>query len=513
MEILKELIENRLIYKKQKIYYSDIQKKNALDSTSKEPTFLELYEPYKNLMTQTAFARILGINVSSLSLKKKSDSSQMLSINIFNQNQLTNDEKTECINFLKDKYSLGLSHTQRGRGIYYSEIQRNNAKDVNYKGPFLHTMYQELPIKFKTKCSESEFASLLGIRGFLSITKPTYQYKATLNIPVSEFSEKQREQLLEYLINFYSLYKGQKIYYSRKYIKSPYYEGPFIDEMFENLPEKIKTRVKIEDIINLLGIKTFCQTREMPILSQCKLNDDEKNQYFIYLVDNYQLTNQYSKKGIFFSEIQKNNSKDTNYNGPYLLDMYKHSPLEFKSKCTIYEMIQLLQTTKSFKSSTQSTSKDKIVILINQELTDDENEEIDKLVTKLEGKKLRYSLGNPSFKILYEKYKLKLTEKEFAEKFGISAYMLKTMKMDSECSVTSVNMSKAIKTKIILSNITESRFYSLEQLITLCSSNDISVEDFVSYMNSFGKKTTMLYDILQRKGKLFILSYKENRKV
>ena len=69
MEILEELIKQGLIYKGQKIYYSSVQRKNALDIDSKEPTFLELYEPYKNLIAETAFARILGIGSSSLSEK------------------------------------------------------------------------------------------------------------------------------------------------------------------------------------------------------------------------------------------------------------------------------------------------------------------------------------------------------------------------------------------------------------------------------------------------------------
>ena len=203
MEILEELITQGLIYKGQKIYYSSIQKGNALDADSKEATFLELYEPYKNLMTETVFARILGIGSSSLSEKRKTDSSQRIIVNVFNENQLTDDEKSECISFLKNRYSLGASNNQRQRGIYYSEVQRSNAQDTNYEGPFFHTMYEELPIKFKIKCSEQELASLLGIKGFLAFRGPNYKYKATLNIPVSELTKEQKEKIVEYLIKRY----------------------------------------------------------------------------------------------------------------------------------------------------------------------------------------------------------------------------------------------------------------------------------------------------------------------
>lgn len=507
MEILEELISHRLIYKGQKIYYSSVQRKNAIDIDYKEPTFLELYAPYKTLMSETAFARILGIGSSSLSEKKNINSSQRIIVNVFSKNQLTDDEKSECISFLKNKYSLGASNNQRERGIYYSEIQRNNAQDIKYEGPFFHTMYEELPMRFKIKCSEQDLAILLGIKGFLAFRGPNYKYKATLNIPISELTKEQREKILKYLIQRYSLYKGQKIYYSRKYAKFQDYEGPFIDEMFQELPEKIKVKLKIEDIINLLGIQSFNQTRAMCIFSTRILTDDEKHSYFDYLVDTYELTRQYSKINIFFSEVQKNNSADTDYGGPYLLDMYEHSPAEFRSKCTVYEMIQLLQTTKSFKNSTQNASNNKIVILINQELTPDENEAIDKIATEFEGRPLQYQSGEPSFKSLYEIYKLKLTEKEFAERLGISPYILETMKVNPEYSAIAVNMSKVEKAKNALRNITESRFYSLEELTNLCLCNEISIEDFVRYMDSFGRRTTNLYDILQRKGKLFISAY------
>lgn len=507
MEILEELITQELIYKGQKIYYSSIQRKNALDIASKEPTFLELYEPYKNLMTETTFARILGIGASSLSEKRKANSSQRIIVNVFSKEQLTDDEKSECLSFLKNRYSLGISNNQRERGIYYSEIQRDNAQDTKYEGPFFHTIYEKLPIKFKIKCSEQELALLLGIKGFLAFRGQNYKYKATLNIPVSELTKEQKEKVVEYLIKRYSLYKGQRIYYSRKYAKHQDYKGPFIDTMFRELPEKIRAKLKIEDIINLLGIQHFNQTRAMSIFSNRTLTDDEKRSYFVYLVDTYELTRQYSKRGIFFSEVQKSNSADTAYSGPYLLDMYENSPAEFKAKCTVYEMIQLLQTTKSFKNSTQNASNNKIVILINQELTPNENQAIDNIATEFEGRPLQYQSGEPSFKSLYKIYKLKLTEKEFAERLGISPYILETMKVNPEYSAIAVNMSKVEKVKNALRNITESRFYSLEELTNLCLCNEISIEDFVRYMDSFGRRTTNLYDILQRKGKLFISAY------
>lgn len=507
MEILKELIIQGLIYKGQRIYYSSIQKENALDANSKEPTFLELYEPYKSLLTETTFARILGIGSSSLSEKRKPNSSQRIIVNVFNKNQLTDDEKSKCINFLKNKYSLGATNNQRERGIYYSEVQRDNAQDTNYDGPFFRTMYEELPIKFKIKCSEQDLASLLGIKGFWSYRGPNYKYKATLNIPISELTVEQKEEIQRYLIQRYSLYKGQRIFYSRKYANHKDYKGPFIDKMFQELPEQIRVKLKIEDVISLLGIQNFNQTRAMRIFSTSTLSDEERNNYFNYLVDTYKLTKQYSKIGIFFSETQKNNSADNDYSGPYLLDMYEQSPLEFKSKCTVYEMIQLLQTTQSFRNSTQNASNNKIVILINHDLTHEENEAINKLANELEGKSIQYNSGKNSFKNLYEPYKLKLTQKEFAERLGISPYLLQTMKANSEYSATVINMSKFEKAKNVLSNITESRFYSFEELTNLCLSNEISVESFLRYMDSFGKRTTSLYDILQRKGKLFICIY------
>ena len=368
-------------------------------------------------------------------------------------------------------------------------------------------MYEELPIKFKIKCSEQELASLLGIKGFLSYRGPNYKYKATLSIPISELNAEQKEEIRKYLIQRYSLYKGQRIFYSRKYANHKDYKGPFIDEMFQELPEQIKVKLKIEDIISLLGIQNFYQTRAMRIFSTSVLSDEERNNYFNYLVDTYKLTKQYSKIGIFFSETQKNNSADNDYSGPYLLDMYEQSPLEFKSKCTVYEMIQLLETTQGFRNSTQNARNNKIVILINHHLTYEENEAIDKLANELERKPIQYASGEKSFKSLYKPYKLKLTEREFAERLGISPYILQTMKANSEYSATVINKSKVEKAKNVLINITESRFYSFEELTKLCLSNEISVEDFLRYIDSFGRRTTSLYDILQRKGKLFICAY------
>ena len=225
-QILQELISKWHIYKKQKIYYSDIQKSLAND-TSSSTTFLDLYEPYKDIMSETRFAKILKIDSSVLSAKKKKVSSQRMIINVFNKYILSEEEKSECIQYVKEKYSLGATHTKRGSGIYYSEVQRDNAKDFSYKGPYLSTMYKELPIKFKLKCSEQEFNNLLGVKRLGEISGPNFKYKATLNIPITDLTKKQKNALLNYLISKYSLYKGQYIYYSKKYAQKADYSRTF----------------------------------------------------------------------------------------------------------------------------------------------------------------------------------------------------------------------------------------------------------------------------------------------
>ena len=250
---------------------------------------------------------------------------------------------------------------------------------------------------------------------------------------------------------------------------------------------------------------SFNQTRPMKILRNRSLNHSEQQEYFNYLVKKYNLTAQYSKKGLFFSEVQKNNSADKNYSGPYLLDMYNQSPLEFKSKCTIYEMIQLLQSTKSYRDYTQNASNNKIIILINQELTEKEDLEIKEIVRKLEGSTIKYSSGEISFCSLYEKYKLKITEKEFAFRLGITPYKISTMKKISDYSTKILDIDKISKAKKVMLEIKEARYYSYDELSKLCEDNDIDLKDFINYMDTLGYLSSGLLGALNRMGKLFIL--------
>lgn len=407
-QILQQLISERLIYKKQRIYYSSLQRDNANDSEDNEPTFIGLYEPFKNLCTEYEFAKILGISSSIFCERKKDDSANRFYIKVFDKNQLSDEEKKKCVNDIATRYNIRKSQNKRQGGIYYSIIQMDNANDLNYVGIFFTDIYKELPQEIKTKCTEEELAQFLGIKNFAQFKSSTNRYRGNLNIEINENNENEIEQkVLRYVVQKYGLFKGQKMYYSQKDIPEGTPDVVSLTKMYRNVVTELSVDLTLKEFANILGVNTIYRaSRYMKILLNQNLSEEEETKLFEYLVSTYQLTGNYAKKGIFYSKVQKDNSKDTSYDGPYMVEMYENLPDEWRAKCTIHEMMKIIGVVlKNCGQPTWKTSKDKIPILKNQMLTEEEESEISDLITRLEFQKIAYSIGEDSFNKLFERYK------------------------------------------------------------------------------------------------------------
>ena len=382
---------------------SDLKKRGYTNKKIDYNEFLRLYEPYKDKFKESEFASILGISYSNLqSMKNKGTRAIILK-------QVKTDDEKKKLEELKQSIVLDL----RKRGY--------TNKKIDYK-EFLR-IYEPYKEKFK----ESEFANILGIsyRNWQYI-KNKGRKTIILKKELSKEKKKELEQLKQFIVSdlIQKGYRNKKIDY-KEFLRL--YE-PYRDKLKES---EFASVLEIS-YSNLRYIK-YNGTRATIIKQEISRDEKEKLQHFIIF--------DLSKRGYINKKIDYKE----------FLSLYE----PYRGKLKENEFANIIGISygnwKNIKNLGQRA------IILKNEKSDDKQKELEELkqfiVSDLRkrgytNKKIDYN----EFLSLYEPYKDKLKESEFASILEISYFNWKSMK------------NKETRTIILKRNITEAEKEELEEL-------------------------------------------------
>ena len=382
---------------------SDLRKRGYTNKKIDYNEFLRLYEPYKDKFKESEFASILGISYSNLqSMKSKGTRAIIL------KKEKSADEKKKLEELKK---SIVLDLRKRG----YTN------KKIDYK-EFLR-IYEPYKEKFK----ESEFANILGIsyRNWQYI-KNKGRKTIILKKELSKEKKKELEQLKQFIVSdlIQKGYRNKKIDY-KEFLRL--YE-PYRDKLKES---EFASVLEIS-YSNLRYIK-YNGTRATIIKQEMSRDEKEKLQHFIIF--------DLSKRGYINKKIDYKE----------FLSLYE----PYRGKLKENEFANIIGISygnwKNIKNLGQRA------IILKNEKSDDKQKELEELkqfiVSDLRkrgytNKKIDYK----EFLSLYEPYKDKLKESEFASILEISYFNWKSMK------------NKETRTIILKRNITEAEKEELEEL-------------------------------------------------
>ena len=350
---------------------SDLRKRSYTNKKIDYKEFLRLYEPYKDKFKESEFASILGISYSNLqSMKNKGTRAIILK-------QVKTDDEKKKLEELKKSIVLDL----RKRGY--------TNKKIDYK-EFLR-IYEPYKEKFK----ESEFANILGIsyRNWQYI-KNQGRKTIILKKELSKEKKKELEQLKQLIVSdlIQKGYRNKKIDY-KEFLRL--YE-PYRDKLKES---EFASVLEIS-YSNLRYIK--CNgTRATIIKQEISRDEKEKLQHFII----FDLRKRgYINKKIDYKEF---------------LSLYE----PYRGKLKENEFANIIGI--SYGNWKNIKNLEQRAIILKNEKSDDKQKELEEIkqfiVSDLRkrgytNKKIDYK----EFLRIYEPYKDKFKEREFAAIIGIS---------------------------------------------------------------------------------------------
>ena len=382
---------------------SDLRKRGYTNKKIDYNEFLRLYEPYKDKFKESEFASILGISYSNLqSMKNKGTRAIIL------KQEKSADEKKELAELEQFIVSDLKKKGYTNKKIDYNEFLR------------LYEPYRE-------KLKENEFANILGIsyRNWQYI-KNKGRKTIILKKELSKEKKKELEQLKQFIVSdlIQKGYRNKKIDY-KEFLRL--YE-PYRDKLKES---EFASVLEIS-YSNLRYIK-YNGTRATIIKQEISRDEKEKLQYFIIF--------DLSKRGYINKKIDYKE----------FLSLYE----PYRGKLKENEFANIIGISygnwKNIKNLGQRA------IILKNEKSDDKQKELEELkqfiVSDLRkrgytNKKIDYN----EFLSLYEPYKDKLKESEFASILEISYFNWKSMK------------NKETRTIILKRNITEAEKEELEEL-------------------------------------------------
>ena len=366
--------EKKKIEELKQFIISDLRKRRIYRKKIDYNEFLSLYEPYKNKFRESEFASILGISYASWqSMKNKGTRAIIL------KPEKSDDEKKELEN-LKQFIISDL----RKRGYTEKKIDYNE---------FLR-LYEPYKEKFK----ESEFANILGM-SYGSFSNIKYNGKKAIILkPEKSTDEKKKIEELKQFIASDLIQKG--------------YRHKSIDyNEFLRLYESYKEKFKESEFASTLGIsysswQNIKNKAQKAIILKPEKSTDEKKKI------------EELKQFIASDLIQKGyRHKSIDYNEFFRL--YK----PYKAKLKESEFANILGM--SYGSFSNIKYNGKKAIILKPEKSTDEKKKIEELkqfiASDLIQKGYRHkSIDYNEFLRLYEPYKEKLKESEFANILGIS---------------------------------------------------------------------------------------------
>ena len=350
---------------------SDLRKRGYTNKKIDYNEFLRLYEPYKDKFKESEFASILGISYSNLqSMKNKGTRAIIL------KQEKSADEKKELAELEQFIVSDLKKKGYTNKKIDYNEFLR------------LYEPYRE-------KLKENEFANILGIsyRNWQYI-KNKGRKTIILKKELSKEKKKELEQLKQFIVSdlIQKGYRNKKIDY-KEFLRL--YE-PYRDKLKES---EFASVLEIS-YSNLRYIK-YNGTRATIIKQEISRDEKEKLQYFIIF--------DLSKRGYINKKIDYKE----------FLSLYE----PYRGKLKENEFANIIGISygnwKNIKNLGQRA------IILKNEKSDDKQKELEELkqfiVSDLRkrgytNKKIDYN----EFLRIYEPYKDKFKEREFAAIIGIS---------------------------------------------------------------------------------------------
>lgn len=450
--------------------------------------FQELYESYKNEMTEREFAQILDIQLSNfrdlktqgtrakilkndIHLERKKEireylihlgyGNKLIDYNKFQElyesykNEMSEKEFAQILRLTDDNYSKFKNKKRRVRVLYEPEIADERFEEIRwelfYKGySNKYITYEELQYLYelyKNEMTEKEFVKILGVSNgsYRQMLRKGTRVK-TFKKDFDENNEQIRSKLVE---------DG----YSRKLIS--------YDEFLEIYKKygANMTEIKFAEILgmsydNYYNIKK--RGNRATILKKEKISLKRKEE----ICDELSM---YADKYITYEELKQ----------MYLPYSQEMTEREFANILGIYK--ENFERIKREKSKTQ--------ICIVPKLSAERKIEIKMILMQYPNRDIDYE----QFSKLYETYSQEMTEKEFSKMLEISEEDYDNIKNKGESVLVKFNnlQLRMIKYRLSL----EKREYKMAELKQLCSIYGITLQEL---LESLYGKTNFVFYLLQK---------------
>ena len=384
--ILKKKIEKQELEELKKFIISDLTQKGYGDKKIDYNEFLSLYEPYKEKLKESEFASILGITYGNWkNVKNKGRRATILKKSI---------EKKELEEL---KQFIVSDLTQKGYGD----------KKIDYN-EFL-SLYEP----YKEKLKESEFANILGMSyASWQAIKNRGQRAKILKQEKSACKKAELKELEHFIVSDLTQkgYGDKKIDYNE----------------FWSLYEPYRSKLKESEFANILGIsysswQHLKNKKQKVIILKKEIPDDEKKNL------------EELEKWILLDLIQKGyKNKNIDYNE--FLRLYAPYKEKFKED----EFANILGI--SYSNLRHIKNDGQRAIILKKRKISIRKYRIERIRTfysirfNQKGYKNK-SIDYTDFLRLYEPYKEKLKESEFADILGMSYGSLKSIKNNGQKAI------------------------------------------------------------------------------
>ena len=327
--------------------------------------FKELYESYKEKMTEVEFASLLGINYGNYTnIKGKRRRTKVLEDR---KERLSERDKKEIVEDLLENGKV------------------TPEQSIDYK--YFKVLYEP----YKDKMKETEFASLLGINYISYMSMKNNGQRVKLLKPIiAKKSEKEKEEIIAELLNSEKIKPGKSINY----------------EDFKVLYEPYKEEMSEIDFASLLGINYGNY-----------MNIKNNGQRGNVLKDRIEKTGEKEKNEIIEELLNSGKVKPGQFiNYQYFKELYE----PHREKMAEKEFASLLGISYSNYRNLKNKGTRAKVLKNRIEKTNEKekNEIIEELLNS--GKvRIGQLIEYQYFKELYEPYREKMAEVEFANLIGI----------------------------------------------------------------------------------------------
>ena len=415
--------------------------------------FQQLYELYKEKMSEKEFAEILELTYNSyLRIKNNAQKAKVLKGRIV---EVDVEEKEKIVEEL-----LRSSKLKPGQSIDYAYFKK---------------LYEP----YKEKMGEVEFANILGVKYFsLMSMKSNKQKVKVLKVKTEKTDKKENEKIVEQLLKSGKIKQRQLIDYA------------YFKELYELYREKMN-EVEFAELIGIsLNSYLYMKNKKgkAKILKEKieKIAEEEKEKIVEELLISSKL-----KPGQLIDYT-------------YFQQIYK----VYKEKMDEVEFANILGIGySSFMSMKNKKGKVRILKEKIEKVTEEEKEKIVEELLRSSKLKSGQLIDYTYFKQIYEPYKEKMGEVEFASILGISYtnyFNLKNFRNRAKL-IDYREKKKVNRIKYILNK--ESRYYSKEELEKLSKKYDCSLDIIIQYIlcgGEDGEYVQIYKSLLNEKGKVWI---------